>query len=381
MSDLPFTLDQLRILKAIAAEGSFKRAADSLYVSQPAVSLQVQNLERQLDVPLFDRGGRRAQLTEAGHLLLEYGDRILSLCQETCRAVEDLQNLQGGTLIVGASRTTGTYLLPRMIGQFRQRYPEVAVQLHVHSTRRTSWSVANGQIDLAIIGGEIPPELQDSLEVAPYAEDEFALIMPVSHPLASNETIARSDLYKLKFITLDSQSTIRKVIDQVLTRGGIETRRLRVEMELSSIEAIKNAVQSGLGVAFASTSSIEKELQMGVIHRARIESVEVKRTLSVIFNPNRYRSKAAEAFAKEILPQFTNRELEFRKANAKANGKANGKAADKTSDKTIESTNGKASEKDSSEGNSATTKLAANQDTSAKVPDKAKTAIDADPAR
>jgi DNA-binding transcriptional LysR family regulator len=111
MSDLPFTLDQLRILKAIAAEGSFKRAADSLYVSQPAVSLQVQNLERQLDVPLFDRGGRRAQLTEAGHLLLSYGEKILSLCQETCRAIEDLQNLQGGTLIVGASQTTGTYLL------------------------------------------------------------------------------------------------------------------------------------------------------------------------------------------------------------------------------------------------------------------------------
>ena len=327
MSDLPFTLDQLRILKAIAAEGSFKRAADSLYVSQPAVSLQVQNLERALAVPLFDRGGRRAQLTEAGHLLLEYGDRILSLCQETCRAIEDLQNLQGGTLIVGASQTTGTYLLPRMIGQFRQRYPEVAVQLHVHSTRRTAWAVANGQIDLAIIGGEIPPELQESLEIAPYAEDELALIMPVFHPLAGSEVIARGDLYKLKFITLDSQSTIRKVIDQVLTRGGIETRRLRVEMELNSIEAIKNAVQSGLGVAFASTASIEKELQMGVIHRARVESVEIKRMLSVIFNPNRYRSKAAEAFTREILPQFTSRELSFSKANSKATAKASAKAS------------------------------------------------------
>ena len=352
MSDLPFTLDQLRILKAIAAEGSFKRAADSLYVSQPAVSLQVQNLERQLDVPLFDRGGRRAQLTEAGHLLLEYGDRILSLCQETCRAIEDLQNLQGGTLIVGASQTTGTYLLPRMIGLFRQRYPEVAVQLHVHSTRRTAWSVANGQIDLAIIGGEVPLELQESLEVVPYAEDELALIMPVFHSLATNDVIARSDLYKLKFITLDSQSTIRKVIDQVLTRGGIETRRLRVEMELNSIEAIKNAVQSGLGVAFASTSAIEKELQMGVIHRARIESVEVKRTLSVIFNPNRYRSKAAEAFTKEILPQFTNRELAFTRTAAKPSAESKAVAAKSTPTKAA----------------------------SAKVLDKARTAVDADAA-
>lgn len=304
MSDLPFTLDQLRILKAIAAEGSFKRAADSLYVSQPAVSLQVQNLERQLDVPLFDRGGRRAQLTEAGHLLLSYGERILSLCEETCRAIEDLQNLQGGTLIVGASQTTGTYLLPRMIGMFRQRYSDVAVQLHVHSTRRTAWSVANGQVDLAIIGGEVPSELVDSLEISPYLEDELALILPVFHPLARVETIQKDDLYKLDFIALDSQSTIRKVIDQVLTRCGIDTRRLKVEMELNSIEAIKNAVQSGLGAAFVSISAIEKELQMGVLHRARIDDVVVKRMLSVLVNPNRYRSKAAEAFCREILPMF-----------------------------------------------------------------------------
>ncbi|MGB8690813.1 MAG: LysR family transcriptional regulator [Microcoleus sp.] len=304
MSDLPFTLDQLRILKAIASEGSFKRAADSLYVSQPAVSLQVQNLERQLDVPLFDRGGRRAQLTEAGHLLLGYGEKILSLCQETCRALEDLQNLQGGTLIVGASQTTGTYLLPRMIGMFRQKYPDVAVQLHVHSTRRTAWSVANGQIDLAIVGGEIPTELVESLDVVPYAEDELALILPPSHPMVQQETIQKEDLYKLQFISLDSQSTIRKVIDQVLTRCGIDTRRLKIEMELNSIEAIKNAVQSGLGAAFVSVSAIEKELLMGVLHKSQMEEVVVTRILSLICNPNRYRSKAAEAFSNEILPQF-----------------------------------------------------------------------------
>ncbi len=211
MSDLPFTLDQLRILKAIAAEGSFKRAADSLYVSQPAVSLQVQNLERQLNVPLFDRGGRRAQLTEAGHLLLSYGEKILSLCQETCRAIEDLQNLRGGTLIIGASQTTGTYMLPRMIGLFREKYPDVSVQLHVHSTRRTAWSVVNGQIDLAIVGGEIAPELISALEIVPYAEDELALIVPTSHEFAQQETILKEDLYSLKFISLDYKSPITSV--------------------------------------------------------------------------------------------------------------------------------------------------------------------------
>jgi DNA-binding transcriptional LysR family regulator len=305
MSDIPFTLDQLRILKAIAAEGSFKRAADSLYVSQPAVSLQVQNLEKQLNVPLFDRGGRRAKLTEAGHLLLSYGEKIIALCQETCRAIEDLQNLQGGTLIVGASQTTGTYLIPRMIGLFRQKYPDVSVQLQVHSTRRTSWGVANGQVDLAIIGGEVPAELQETLKIIPYAEDELALILPAFHPLAQMQTIQKEDLYKLHFITLDSQSTIRKVIDKVLTRYEIDPKRLKIEMELNSIEAIKNAVQSGLGAAFVSTTAIEKELEMGVLHSAKIDNMVVKRTLSVIINPNRYCSKAAEAFNTEILPEFS----------------------------------------------------------------------------
>lgn len=304
MSDIPFSLDQLRILKAIANEGSFKRAADSLFVSQPAISLQIQNLEKQLAVPLFDRGGRKAQLTEAGNLLLAYGEKIITLCQETCRAIEDLQNLQGGTLIVGASQTTGTYLLPRMIGLFHQKYPYVSVQLQVHSTRRTSWAVANGQVDLAIIGGEVPLELQDILEIIPYTEDELALIIPPNHPFAEQETIVKEDLYNLNYITLDSQSTIRKVLDQVLTRCQINTTELKVEMELNSIEAIKNAVQSGLGASFVSVTAIEKELKMGILHRAHIQGVEIQRTLSVIVNSNRYRSKASEAFIKEILPQF-----------------------------------------------------------------------------
>jgi len=194
MSDLSFTLDQLRILKAIVEQGSFKRAADSFYLSPPAISMQVQNLERQLDVPLFDRGGRKAELTAAGELVFRQAEKILTLCQEACRALEDLQNLQGGSLSVGASQTTGTYLLPRMLGMFRQQYPEVTVQLHAHSTRRIAWSLANGQVDLAIIGGEVPSELQESLEIIPYTEDELVLILPKFYPWAQMGTLQKDDL-------------------------------------------------------------------------------------------------------------------------------------------------------------------------------------------
>nr|YP_010337981.1 LysR transcriptional regulator [Timspurckia oligopyrenoides]UNJ17566.1 LysR transcriptional regulator [Timspurckia oligopyrenoides] len=304
MTDLPFTLDQLRILKAIHTEGSFKRAADSLYISQPAVSLQVQNLERQLNFPLFDRAGKKARLTEAGCLLLTHGNRILAMCEETCRALEDLQNLQGGSLIVGASQTTGTYLMPRLIGLFRQRYPQVIVQLQVHSTRRIAWSIANGQIDLAVIGGEIPPELHQTLQITSYAEDELALILPKSHPFSKMDNINKEDLYRLRFIALDTQSTIRKVIDKILNQHGIDSNRFTIEMELNSIEAIKNAVQSGLGVAFVSVSAIAKELELGILHWSKIENVTIKRMLSIVINPNRYRSKATERFREEILTLF-----------------------------------------------------------------------------
>ena len=301
MSDLPFTLDQLKILQTINNEGSFKKAAEKLYISQPAVSLQIQNLERQLNVPVFYRDKRKAHLTETGQLLSKYCDRILSLCEETCRSLDELQTLQSGTLVIGASQTTGTYLLPRLIGIFRQKYPQIAVELKVHSTRRIAWGIVNGQIDLAIVGGEIPAELYNILEITSYAEDELALILPITHPFSSLESIQKEDLYRLKFIALDTESTIRKVIENTLIQNGIDSRYFKIEMELNSVEAIKNAVQSGLGAAFVSVSAISKELELKMIHWTKIEGVTIKRTLSVIANPQRYYSNTTKIFKSEIL--------------------------------------------------------------------------------
>lgn len=304
MVDIPFTLDQLRIIQAIASEGSFKKAAESLYISQPAVSLQIQNLEKQLNVTIFDRCNRKAKLTQAGQLLLGYSRRILPLCEETCHALEDLNNLQSGTLIIGASQTIGTYLMPRLIGLFRQRYPNVSIELQVHSTRHISWNIANGQIDFAIVGGEVPCELLQNLDVTLYAEDELALILPTTHPFAKLDQIQKEDLYQLRFIALDSKSTIRQVIENVLAQHEIDTSRFNIEMELNSIEAIKNAVQSGLGAALVSLTAIEKELELKRLHWAKIEDVTIKRSLYLIVNPNRYMSNAAQVFLNEILSLF-----------------------------------------------------------------------------
>lgn len=303
---LPFTLEQLVILRAVANDGSFKNAARSLFITQPAVSLQIQNLEKQLKITLFDRAKKQVQLTEAGNLLLRYSNRILSLCEESSRALDDLSELQSGKLIVGASQTTGTYLMPKILGLFRQRYPNIQVQLHVDSTRKIAWSTVNRQIDIGIVGGEIPMELRQILEVTPYVEDELALILPQSHPFVKQKSIKKEDLYSLRFIALDSCSTIRTVVDDVLVKNGIDVTRLKIEMELNSIEAIKNAVQSGLGVAFVSVSAITKELELGLVSWVKIENVKIKRMLSVILNPNKYKSKASESFNNEILTLFLN---------------------------------------------------------------------------
>ena len=203
--------------------------------------------------------------------------------------------------------------MPRMIGLFRQQYPDVSVQLQVHSTRRTGWSVANGQIDLAIIGGQLPGDLENLLQIIPYATDELALVLPSKHPLSNKKELLKEDLYKLNFVTLDSQSTTRKVVDRLLQNSGLEIQRLKIEMELNSLEAIKNAVQSGLGASFLPVVSIERELAAGTIHKAFIADLEVKRELKLITNPSRYTSRASQVFSKNILPQFASLDSPLRK--------------------------------------------------------------------
>ena len=298
---LPYTLEQLVILRAVAKGGSFKNAAQSLFLTQPAVSLQIQNLEKQLKTNLFDRTKKQIELTEAGTLLLRYSNRILALCEESSRVLDDLSELQSGKLVIGASQTTGTYLMPKIIGLFQQKYPNINVQLNVDATRKVAWHLMNRQVDIGIVGGKIPKELRKILEITPYVEDELALIVPPSHPYVKLECIKKEDLYDLKFISLNSYSTIRTVVDDTLSKNGIDVTRLKVEMELNSIEAIKNAVQSSLGAAFVSVSAITKELELNLLNCVRIEDVKINRKLCIILNPNRYKSKASENFTKEIL--------------------------------------------------------------------------------
>ena len=297
---LPFTLQQLRILKAVATEKNFTKAAEVLYLSQPSLSKQIKTLEKNLDILLINRENNKVSLTENGKVFLQYSERILALCEESCRALIDLKNGDRGNLAVGASQTIGTYLMPRVLALFAQNYPQIDLKVQVNSTRLIANNVLNREIDIAVVGGEIPNELKKNLTIKHFVEDDLSLIISKSHPFAKKKKINKENLYYLNFITLNSNSTIRKFIDNILIQNGIETKQLKIIMQFNSIEGIKTAVSLGLGAAFVSSSAIEKEVELKTIEILKIDNIRITRTLSIISNPESYKSKAFDLFYTEL---------------------------------------------------------------------------------
>jgi DNA-binding transcriptional LysR family regulator len=297
---LPFTLQQLRILKAVAKEKNFTKAAEVLYLSQPSLSKQIKRLEKNLDILLINRENNKISLTENGKVFLQYSERILALCEESCRALIDLKNGDRGHLTVGASQTIGTYLMPKVLALFAQNYPQIGLKVQVNSTRLIANNVVNREIDIAVVGGEIPNKLKKNLTIINFVKDELSLIISKSHPFAKKKKINKENLYYLNFITLNSNSTIRKFIDNILIQNGIETNQLKIIMQFNSIEGIKTAVGLGLGAAFVSSSAIEKEVELRTIEILKIENIRITRTLSIITNPASYKSKAFDLFFNEL---------------------------------------------------------------------------------
>ena len=298
---LPFTLQQLRILKAIATEKNFTKASEILYLSQPSLSKQIKTLEKNLDIVILNRESNKISLTENGKIFLEYSERILALCEESCRALIDLKNGDRGYLIIGASQTIGTYLMPRMLTLFAQNYPQINLKVQVNSTKVIAKSILNQEIDIAVVGGEISDDLKKNLTMEHFVYDELNLIVSKSHPFANKKKINKEDLYCLDFITLNSNSSIKKFIDNILIQNQIETSQLKTILQLNSIEGIKTAVSLGLGAAFLSSSAIEKEVKLKMIKILKIENIKIMRKLSIISNSECYKSKAFNFFYDDLI--------------------------------------------------------------------------------
>ena len=304
----PFTLQQLRILKAIATEKNLTKAADILYLSQPSLSKQIKTLEKNLNVILIQRENNKISLTENGKIVLDYSERILFLCEECCRVLIDLKNGERGNLTIGASQTIGRYLLPKVRELFVKNYPQINLKIKINSTRVISKSVQNREVDIGLVNGEIPNELKKHLLVEPFLEDEIILIAPKFHSFASKNILSKKDLYGLNFITLNSSSTFRKFMDNILIQNQIEINRLKIILQLNSIEGMKAAVSLGLGVAFISSSAIEKEMEFQTIEIIKIENMNISQQLLILNNPKSSKARTFQFFSMELAKLTNNLE-------------------------------------------------------------------------
>ena len=283
-------LRHLRYFLRVAEEGSFTRAALRLRVAQPALSRQVRQLEEYFNTRLFDRTHNRISLTEAGRRVFEYADRIFDLYAEMENAVREMTGDISGVVMIGASTTIAEYMLPALLGDFRVKYPEVNVHLKVSNTDGIVSMVENNVIDLGVVEA---PVLNKNLVVEVCRMDQLVAIVPKKHPLANHKKVKIGDLLKHPYICREEGSGTREVIAEYLSACNINANELSICMELGSPEAVKGAVEAGMGVSIASRATINKELQLGTLVALTLDP-NLERPFSFVHQKQKFRHRAMD---------------------------------------------------------------------------------------
>jgi DNA-binding transcriptional LysR family regulator len=285
------TLRQLESFLAVARARSFRKAAGTLALSQPALSQQIKELERELGLAIFDRLGRTVQLTQAGRLLEEHAPRIFAALEGAQEAIRELSGLRRGSVLLGGSTTPGIYLLPWLLGEFKNRYPEVDVSLRIANTRQIEELIRTGELDLGIVGGHLANTKETCVEAS--LEDTIVLIVPPGHRWARRRPIAPELLQEECLLTREEGSATRRVIEAALARGGV---MLRACLELGHTEAIKQGVRAGLGVALVSRHAVRSELESGQLLGVALRGLSIRRHFHVIRHEAKSLSPTARAF-------------------------------------------------------------------------------------
>ena len=281
---------QLYIFHTVARLGSFSRAAEELSISQPAVSIQVRELEKTLGSPLLRRARKGPQLTDTGTAVFSYSQRIFSLAQEMQEAVKDIQGLKGGRLTIGSSTTPGEYILPWVMGQFQRRYPDVEVSLSISNTGSIVDRIANRELDLGMAGA---PVNLTGLESFTYVDDDIVIIGSPDNELAAAESVALTELADQRFIMREPGSATREAAESCLNKLGIT---VKVVMELGSNEAVKRAVAAGLGLGLVSKFSAATDIAGGFIKALAVEDWTCSRPLTVFYRRDKHLPSAQRAF-------------------------------------------------------------------------------------
>ncbi len=290
------TLRQLQVFEAAARLTGYTKASKALHLSQPAVSMQIRLLEEQAGMPLFDQVGKKIHLTDAGRTLYRHAQGILAQVQEAQLELEEMRGVRRGQLNITIA-STANYFAPQLLAAFCQRHPEVKVSLDVSNREHILTQLAESDKDLAIMGH--PPEESD-LVAHPFMENPLVVIAAPSHPLAQERAVLPARLAEETFISREPGSGTRMAAERFFDAANIH---LASTMEMSSNEAIKQAVQAGLGLGVVSIHTLEMERALGRLAILDVQGFPIMRHWYAVHRPGKRFSVVAQAFLDFVLTE------------------------------------------------------------------------------
>ena len=295
---------RLQVFHTVARLLSFTKAAEALHMTQPAVTFQVRQLEEHFNTRLFDRTHNRISLTEVGQTVFGYADHIFEHYQEMENAVRELTGEVSGVLALGASSTIAEYMLPALLGDFKHQFPDVIVRLKVSNTDGIVGMVENNVIDLGVVEA---PVHNKNLAVELCRTDELVLIVPPRHHLENTQRIAGTKLKNEPFICREEGSGTLEVMLDYLDKVGLSRNELDLVMELGSPEAVKGAVEAGMGISLVSRVTVQKELQLGTLVAVALDP-PVTRPFSFVHQKQKFRVRAVDellTFARDYCKHYS----------------------------------------------------------------------------
>lgn len=292
---------QLAAFCAVVERRSFSQAAERLGVTQPAVSLQVRNLEKRLGTQLLDRSGRRVEPTEAGWRLYRGAQRLLALEEQVVADVTASgEGELAGDLLVGASTGPAAIAVPIVLCEFQRQNPEVRVFLTVSDTHSVVERVADRELELGIVGAA---RRHRGVRFEPFFSDQVILVCPPGHRFA-DRTVTLDELREESLVLMQDGAGVRQIVEDGLRRQGVRLRDLDVHLELGLQESVRSAVAAGYGVTFISRTAVESDLAAGTLVEARVQGLEATREISLAAASGRARSRVADAFVEFAREQL-----------------------------------------------------------------------------
>ncbi|MHB8390224.1 MAG: LysR substrate-binding domain-containing protein [Acidobacteriaceae bacterium] len=288
---------RLKIFRIVAQHLNFSRAAEELFLTQPAITQQIKTLEDEYGIPLFDRTGGRITLTPAGKSLLTYAKKLKAISDEAYEVVASTGGQQAGKLALGASQTIGQYLLPNLVAAFLRENPRVELTAMSGNTDEILAALASRSIQLAMIEG---PGLRKDVHIEPFMEDQMVLVVPASHEWADLE-IEVSALKGAPLLMREFGSGSRRVVEGAFAKAGLKKKDMKTTMELDSTEGLLSAVEAGLGVTFVSRWAVRNQLALGTLRLAHVKELRLSRMFSLAYPTGPEPTGNAGAFRRFIL--------------------------------------------------------------------------------